>query len=165
MFRNIFRRVDNQDRPDIPTYPAITLLTHCFMKGLQSGAILGLVAIPLIRYRSAKSYYAAWKKSMVISPIFGGSMTTLLLFGKDISGGLTDDGVDDRAYRIKHNEGQVKVDKYSIISGLGGASVGAVSGLGVLASASTGIAFGVLYCVGERHSDVLTEFIKKNQFK
>ena len=49
MFRNIFRRVDNQDRPDIPEYPAITLLTHCIMNGLQSGAKLGLVAIPLIR--------------------------------------------------------------------------------------------------------------------
>lgn len=163
MFSNIYRHVDNQDRPDIPSYPALTLLTHCLMKGLQSGAVLGLIAIPILRYRSGSSFSAAWKRSMVISPIVGCSITTALLLGKDMNGGLTDDSVDDRAYRIKHNEGQVKVDKYSIITGCGGAVIGSVFvGGGVLASTSTGIAFGVLYYIGEGHINSLKETVKKS---
>ena len=58
------------------------------------------------------------------------------------------DGVDDRAFRIMHNKGQVKIDKYSTVGAAVGAGIGAVSLVGmsaVLAGASTGVAVGVLY--------------------
>ena len=56
-------------------------------------------------------------------------------------------GIDDRAYRIEHNVGQMTVDKYSLIGGLIGAADGAILGKfglrSVAASSLTGVAAGV----------------------
>jgi len=150
MFNNVFRHSENDDRVDIPNYPAITLINHCFNKGVQSGAIIGLFTIPLLAYKRKISIKDAWKKSMTIAPVLGGIFVPSLLIGKDVMGDLTDDGVDDRAYRIVHNEGQNKVDKYSIIGACSGAIFGVLIGGGYIAAASTGVALSVIYYSAEK---------------
>jgi phage shock protein PspC (stress-responsive transcriptional regulator) len=70
-----------------------------------------------------------------------------MLYKKHLDGELAADGVDDRAYRLVKNSGQVLVDKYSLVGGGVGATYGAIfGGLGVrsvFSGTMTGVAFGV----------------------
>lgn len=70
-----------------------------------------------------------------------------LLAFKQAQGSLTDEGVDDRAYRISKHAGQAKVDTYTLVGGLIGAADGAILGKfglrSVCASSLTGVALGV----------------------
>ena len=62
-----------------------------------------------------------------ISSFLGGSLSLGSLYAKYLSGDLvSNEAVDDRAYRIYKNEGQNKVDKYSIIGTAAGMSLGNV---------------------------------------
>jgi len=90
---------------------------------------------------------------MIPAPVLGAAITLSMLYALDYSKPMGTDGVDDRAFRIVKNEGQVKVDNYSTVAAAGGAALGAVSVGGlpaVLAGASTGVAFGVVYYMVEK---------------
>jgi len=107
--------------------------------------MLGLIAIPLLKYKRKISIQQAWKTSMTMGPIIGGLLVPSLLIAKDFNGDLTEDGVDDRAYRIVHNEGQNLVDKYSLIGVCTGSICGVILGSGYLPAMSTGVALSVIF--------------------
>lgn len=89
-------------------------------------------------------------------PVSAALFTTIsagALLKKEYEGLLDEDGVNDRAFRIAHNAGQVKVDKYAAIGAGVGASVGAILGRAavrsVLSSSLTGVAAGVVAYASE----------------
>lgn len=75
------------------------------------------------------------------------AISAVALYKKHHDGVLDDDGVNDRAFRIAKNAGQVKVDQYALAgAGLGatfGAIVGRTAVRAVLSSGLTGVAAGV----------------------
>lgn len=151
---NFDRKIDenNFDDTSLPIHPARVLCAHVAQKGIQGGAVGGiLIGVPLISFLRKIPLRTAWSRVMVSAPIIGSFVTLSMLHGLDYSKPMGIDGVDDRAYRIMHNQGQVKVDKYSTVGAAVGAGIGAVSLAGmsaVVAGASTGVAVGVLYyCV------------------
>lgn len=138
---------------DLPVYPARTLAGHVATKGLQAGSLLGLlVATPAIARLRKKSMCSAWVIAVPVFAFVGAGAALGMLYNKHSAGQLTEDGVDDRAYRIHHNEGQRAVDRYSTVGGM----VGLCSVLvwrrfrSTLATAGTGIALGVLLFTGEK---------------
>lgn len=138
---------------DLPVYPARTLAAHVAAKGLQAGALIGLlVATPAVMKFGKKSIYSSWSIAVPVSATLGCSIALGMLYGKYINGQLTEDGVDDRAYRIYHHAGQRKVDRYSAVGGVAGlCSVIVLRRFrGTLATAATGVAAGVLLYAAEK---------------
>jgi hypothetical protein len=151
------RKVDSNSYTalDMPLYPARVLTAHCAVKGIQAGSLIGLLVVTPFQYFVRKTPLTqAWRSAVPTSAVAGTALSFGLLAYKGYQGALDVAGVDDRAYRISQSQGQVKVDRYSMIGGLTGASVGAVvSRLGlrsVLASGCTGVAVAVLYYVVEK---------------
>ena len=83
-----------------------------------------------------------WHSFVPSATIVGATFSSSMLYGKDLKGDLTIPGVDDRAYRIVKNPGQVKVDRYSLIGFGAGAVVGTIVGGATVPLACTGIAMG-----------------------
>lgn len=140
------RKVVQSDYSEkMPEYPARVLSIHMLHKGLQTGSIIGVISIvPYILLRKVKMA-DAWRKAvpvatMIVTPV---CVAVPHFMGLDVA------GVDDRAFRLTKNVGQNKVDMYSTI-GLGiGAATGAITGLGLLPCATTGIALGTVAYVIE----------------
>jgi hypothetical protein len=144
------RRVDQGAYTrEMPPYPARTLLAHCAMKGVEWSA-LGLLLWPLAARRSG-SFAASFRPVFLALPCVGLGATALALAAKART--MDDAGVDDRAYRIARSAGQNAVDREALVGAAAGAAAGAVlvgGGVaGVLATASLGVALGVVYHVSE----------------
>eukprot|EP01032_Pedospumella_encystans_P027343 gene27343-30907_t len=145
---NFSRRIDEScyDADSLPTYPARVLAVHVAQKGVQAGALGGLLMVPVISYLRKLPLRTAWTRVMVPAPFIGTAISLSMLFAMDYYKPMGLEGVDDRAFRIMNNAGQVKVDKYSTVALAAGAAIGAVTigGLSaILAGASTGVAAGV----------------------
>lgn len=113
---------------------------------MQAGAIGGLLLVPVVSYLRKLPMRTAWTRVMAPAPFIGTAMTLSMLFAMDYYKPMGLEGVDDRAFRIMNNAGQVKVDKYSTVAMAVGAAIGAVAIGGIpaiLAGASTGVAAGV----------------------
>jgi len=71
---------------------------------------------------------------------FGIAMTMMRTYGN------TDDQIYDRTYRLRHNKGQVRMDKFTYgcaaLGGLGGAA-GGLSSAGAVASGVQGASMGI----------------------
>lgn len=74
--------------------------------------------------------------------------TGLLGVGKVYGTPLTPDGVEDRVYRLRHNVGQNRTDKFSRIGSVAGAAISAaqygISGSSLLGGAAFGTSIGIL---------------------
>lgn len=118
---DIQRKIDHSlyGDNDLPEYPARKLIIHVAIKGLQLGSVLGVFALtPAVAfyYRKRLSIRDAFRYTVPASTILGGVFSLGLLYGKYYQGDLSsNDGVDDRAYRLHKNSGQQQVDRYSFI--------------------------------------------------
>ena len=153
---DFLRKVPEEKRGLIPTYPALTLALHVAGKGAQIGSVAGLgltaltaVACTLVGRKRPQ----AWKMIMVPSTIVGTSTTCSLLYSKHLNNELDDAAVDDRAQRIANNTEQIKTDKYSLAGFSLGAVVGVIAGQNVVSMSCTGIAAGVLFYFAEREKN------------
>ena len=115
---------------DLPEYPARKLIIHVLVKGLQLGSVLGLFALTpgiAFYYRKRLSIKDAFRYIVPVSTISGGLSSLGLLYGKYYQGDLSsNDGVDDRAYRLHKNAGQNQVDRYSFIGFMSGSAASTV---------------------------------------
>jgi hypothetical protein len=94
----------------------------------------------------------AWIRTMTAAPILGATAALAMLYAKNYNEMIGEEGIDDRAYRIMHNQGQVRADKYGMTGAAIGAAIGTIVAPGVapvLASAFTGVAMGVAVHVAE----------------
>ena len=151
-----FSRKINKDKytsEDLPEYPARTLAIHVGLKGVQAGSTLGLLlGVPFATYWKKFPVQAAWLKIMAPAPFVGCAVSLMMLAAKHLSTPMDDDGVDDRAFRILNNIGQVTVDRYSMIGGVTGAAFSAVALRNVrpvVAGSATGVMFGVIFYLFE----------------
>lgn len=141
------------DNEKLPEFPARVLLGHITMKGMQLGSVLGCFSIPIVALVRKQPVGLTARTVFPLTVMGGLTVAYGKLYKTYLDGKLDNDGVDDRAYRILHNKGQVKVDQYTAI----GAMVGVIAGIAVsrgrpgstLSSACFGIACGIVSHVAE----------------
>lgn len=128
---------------DLPKYPARTLCIHVAMKGAQLGSALGLVSVLPFAYFRQRSILSAWKVTMPFGSVTGILIAGGLMYGLAYQGKLDINGVDDRAFRISRSLDQTKIDRYSFVGSLAGASVGVLLSRGSLAATNAGFLSGI----------------------
>eukprot|EP01040_Poterioochromonas_malhamensis_P005868 gene5870-6310_t len=172
---DFFRKVDADayTAQDMPEYPARTLTAHCVMKGIQLGSVAGTLlvapALKIVRRNTDLTFNQALRTALPRSILGGLALSLGLLAGKAYQGALDIEGVDDRAYRIHHSEGQKKVDKYSTIGGMAGSGAGVLIGGGSMAAivsfSGIGVTAGIGYYLFEKYQilDEIKKLEKKDQ--
>lgn len=166
------RKVKQEDYTNtMPEYPARYLTIHCAVKGLQLGSILGLALTPPVAYFRKIPIMQAFTRTAPVSVVGGVGLVLGILYYKYYEGVLDEAGVDDRAYRLANSAGQVKVDQYTFVGSLIGASTGAVFGRGgarsILAATSVGVTSAVVYYLTEKtgHLQQAKDFIDEQTKK
>ncbi|KAK9828347.1 hypothetical protein WJX74_010232 [Apatococcus lobatus] len=106
-----------------PKCPQATaeLLTHICQKGFQAGSLVGLgIVLPAValRRRSSgaslvtKEFQTTGAKVLTYSAAIGlmttGAMGLGMIYGRP----LETEGIEDRAYRLRYNEGQLRTDLF-----------------------------------------------------
>jgi hypothetical protein len=141
---SVTRKVDQSKYTDqMPMYPGRTLAVHVATKGLQLGSIVGLALTPILAWRRRTSMVKVWRNFVPMSTLLGATVSTSMIYGKDLKGDMTVEGVDDRAYRIVKNKAQTKVDTYSAVGATAGAVTGVIVGGATVPLFCTGVALGV----------------------
>jgi hypothetical protein len=105
------------------------LYGHVLTKGAQIGATVGTFVVAPLYYRlhSGTTPFPKLARLSFISMAVGTGITGFMLVAKmkaDVT--MTEDGVKDRAYRIHHNAGQNRIDRYSL-TGATAATLSAVT--------------------------------------
>lgn len=140
---------------DMPRYPARVLAAHLTAKGMQLGACLGSAVIPVYALIRKRPMGEVARVAFPLTVGLGATFAYGKAYKMYAEGKLDEAGVDDRAYRITKNAGQVKVDKYSFIGGLAGATTAVFTAKGrpgtTLAYACVGITLGVIAQVLDDH--------------
>lgn len=143
-------KLTDQEFENIP-YPNLELGLHITRKTFQASCVIlvgvatvscairpysGLSRMQSIRQRISKSGLR-W---MVIGSALGPAMTAAKVKGSN----LTEDAVVDRCYRIRHNRGQVRVDRGEDLGLVAGVVATSMMGHGWILGAVLGAAGGVL---------------------
>lgn len=151
------RRVPRGTYPvaDFPQYPAQVLFNHLVAKAVQAGAIAGLAITPIWALTRSRPMLLVFPRVLTVTTGGAVAATIGLMVRLEMSGDLGPARVDDRAYRISKNAGQLRADWYAAIGGCVGASLGAVFGKRALRSvfpaSMTGIAVGTLTAAAETY--------------
>ena len=80
----------------------------------------------------------------------GGMASSTLLYYQDTTGKFDIPSIDDRAYRITKNQGQVMADKYSLAGAAAGTVGGVIAGGNILTLAAAGVGLGALTFVAQK---------------
>jgi Protein of unknown function (DUF1757) len=137
---DISRRVDRSQYsdPSVPEFPAKVLLSHIVYKGLQYGSLGGIAIAPLWALSRARPLSVVFPRVVWTGAAVGLAGSFGLLAARGFQGALSNEGVDDRAFRLSKNVGQVEMDQASGLGGVLGASIGAIFGKRALRSVLTG---------------------------
>eukprot|EP00042_Codosiga_hollandica_P040842 m.357096 g.357096 ORF g.357096 m.357096 type:complete len:242 (-) comp55965_c0_seq1:1413-2138(-) len=125
-------------------YPGAVLTEHVAIKGLQTGAVLSTLATIVVSLRNRKNnliislddraqplsrfgqFLCLGLKHGRIGFVLGPLVATSALLGMAaMKEDMALDGIQDRAFRLEHNKGQLLVDRFSFYGG----AFGALSGL------------------------------------
>eukprot|EP00919_Chromeraceae_sp_WS-2016_P041375 GHVR01098585.1.p1 GENE.GHVR01098585.1~~GHVR01098585.1.p1 ORF type:complete len:162 (+),score=21.16 GHVR01098585.1:119-604(+) len=122
-------RLTDEQMKDIP-YPLLELGIHVSLKNVQLFSCLGMLAVgpalALIRKKPiGKTMFTAGKYGTIIGLGTGPAMT--LAKAKS----LDQDGLYDRAYRLRNNRGQLFVDQMAALFGTCGIISGFFMGKGI----------------------------------
>ncbi|KAJ3335250.1 hypothetical protein HDU93_005816 [Gonapodya sp. JEL0774] len=117
-------RVTDSSVDGMPKNTGAVVTTHVVAKSVQAGSLLGLVLSPLFRLRSKtpRPFLVSLSRPPALGALFGIPIGLAMVVGKSYD--MDADGVDDRAYRIVHNAGQVDVDRHAAFGAFVGALVG-----------------------------------------
>lgn len=126
--------MSNEQENDGVKYPTTLLFRHILTKGLQVGSLFGSgVLLPALYFSSPKFQIDRSAKFLTYSVIGGVALSGRpLIVSFDnafLSGaaglvkyvGMDQEGLEDRAYRIKYNEAQNRLDRLNTLFGLFGA--------------------------------------------
>lgn len=149
-FRNMMgQKLADEEMGQIK-YPRMELYTHVTFKTIQAGALLGMVLIaPAVRLVSGPRTLNAISETALRygrnGALIGIPLGPLMTYGRATSGdGLNEDGFTDRAYRLRYNRNQVRVDQASIVGTLGGAGVAVLLGSSAVSGAVVGLVGGTV---------------------
>ena len=125
--------LSDEQYSDIPS-PRFELHVHVLYKTVQAGSILGMVVfgplVGLVRGRSWTAVKAAALKGGRIGAMIGVPMGPLMTEMTLSKAKATPESIFDRCYRIRHNIGQVRTDRFCTIGSVVGTGVGVALGAG-----------------------------------
>ena len=107
-WRNLLGQKLTDDEMREIKHPALELYTHVTFKTVQAGALLGMVVIaPVFRLAVGPRTLLAVKETALRygrnGAIIGLPLGPLMTYGRATSGeGINDDGMFDRAYRLRY---------------------------------------------------------------
>jgi hypothetical protein len=150
---NPFRKVVSLDKylDTEPHYPAGVLYAHLAMKGLQLGSVVSILGVVPILRMVRKVPLAVGFQRYVPGVTLGAGVVTMLA---PILMQLDQEGIDDRGRRLEFNEPQLTVDKYSVVGGGLGFTIGALARRGAIATGALGIVGSLGYYLAEKHGYV-----------
>lgn len=149
-FRNMFGQKLTDDEMGKIKHPAVELYAHVTFKTIQAGALLGMVVIaPAVRLAVGPRTLVAVTETAVRygrnGAIIGIPLGPLMTYGRATSGeGINEDGYIDRAYRLRYNRNQVRVDQASVLGTLGGAGGALMLGSSAVSGAVVGLVGGMV---------------------
>lgn len=112
-------------------------------------------AAPLWAFSRSKPLVAVAPRVLAVTTVGAAAVSMGMLLMKEYQGALTPEGVDDRAYRLSKNVGQVTIDQYSGIGAVVGAAYNSIFGRTALRSVALGgimgVAAGAAYYGFERY--------------
>jgi hypothetical protein len=139
----IFRKVDQSSySSEMPEYPTLVLLKHLAYRGMQVGAVVGLLSVPPLKYLKKKWTVSYIFRTVVPAVSYGMGVGAMAI---PYAKGLDADGIDDRAYRLAHNEKQNRLDFYSTWGLAIGASAATLLKFPIAASGTAGVAASILF--------------------
>lgn len=149
-FRNILgQKLTDEEMANIK-YPRVELYSHVTFKTIQAGALLGMIVIaPAVRLAAGPRTLKAVTETALRygrnGAIIGIPLGSLMTYGRATSGdGIDEDGFIDRAYRLRYNRNQVRVDRASMLGTLGGAGVALLLGGSAVSGAVVGLVGGTV---------------------
>lgn len=148
--RNLLGQKLTDDEMGKIKHPAVEVYAHVTFKTIQAGALLGMVVIaPAVRLAVGPRTLAAVTETALRygrnGAIIGVPLGPLMMYGRATSGeGIHEDGFIDRAYRLRYNRNQVRVDQASILGTLGGAGGALLLGGSAVSGAMVGLVGGTV---------------------
>ena len=132
-----------------PKYPAWSLLSHVIAKVVQTGAVVGVVAAPVLGLaRGGSGSGNLYLKVLVTTTSAAAVLSALFAAKLTFDGEMDEESVNDMAFRLTRHATQPAVDYHGMVGGCVGATTGAIFGKAALRSvfthSMTGIAIGVL---------------------
>ena len=139
------KSLTREEYEDIPQ-PRFELHTHVLVKNVQVGLILGMgVFGPLIGLIRGRSRAAALAGSLKGGKIGVGVLAPLApVMTEAAIRNQEAERIYDRAFRIRHNSGQMRADRWAVAGGLGGGIAGAFGMVSPLVGPMVGIAMGTV---------------------
>ena len=118
---------------------------HVMLKDVQALAFLGMVfvapAVQMIRGpRTLSAVLATSLKYGKVGAVLGVPAGALMMYQREKGAEIDEDGFNDRAYRLRRNRNQVRVDRGSYL----GALVGIGGAIGMGAALSSGAIAGMV---------------------
>eukprot|EP00281_Chroomonas_sp_CCMP1168_P022679 CAMPEP_0206235478 /NCGR_PEP_ID=MMETSP0047_2-20121206/13172_1 /ASSEMBLY_ACC=CAM_ASM_000192 /TAXON_ID=195065 /ORGANISM="Chroomonas mesostigmatica_cf, Strain CCMP1168" /LENGTH=210 /DNA_ID=CAMNT_0053659687 /DNA_START=29 /DNA_END=661 /DNA_ORIENTATION=+ len=157
------RRVDRSKYTDesMPEHPGATLLSHVALRGAQVGSLAGVLIFAPIQWIRGGRKEALLKTiaprigamGLLGGGVLGGAMVVGMALAPPSSKPSskppwTDDGVDDRAFRISHNQKIIDQDNYLAGGALAGLVCGrSQAGRGIVGHVAVGMAMATLASV------------------
>lgn len=138
-------KLSDEEMAKIP-YPFPELATHVTIKDIQAFGLIGTCIVgPILAVKNTSTRNMAGLavkctkagRVGVILGLFAGPAMTFLRVKNE-----TEEAIEDRCYRLRHNRNQVRVDQASIVGGLAGSAVGMTMAnptLGFLVGMSSGV--------------------------
>ncbi|CAF0886842.1 unnamed protein product [Didymodactylos carnosus] len=146
--------LDDEQRVLIP-HPLRELTLHCIYKGIEVAPVVGLATVlPYQLYKSKRNPQLRPILSRVgtmYGAVAGAVLSVTFMHAKLYQEKYDEYRIWDRSYRLRHSQGQLRADRYSLYSAIVGGVTGFVIGLPTKFSglsggkgALLGIPFGLL---------------------
>ncbi|EDO46076.1 predicted protein [Nematostella vectensis] len=136
--RNMLGQTLEDEEMRVIKYPCTELTTHVTFKTIQAFALLGMVAVgPAVRgIRGPRNLQAIIDTAVnygKYGAVLGAAAGPAMTYARVVGGGIDEDGLYDRCYRLRYNRNQVRTDRLAFLGTLGGAA-GAMAMGGSLSS-------------------------------
>ncbi len=144
-FRNTFGEKMTEEELQKINYAKYELYYHVALKDVQAFALIGMMVVaPAVRLirgpRSWPAVQATALKYGKVGAVLGMPAGLLMMYQREKAANIGDEGFYDRAYRLRKNRNQVRVDRGSYLGTLAG--IGGAVGMG--ASLSSGAVVGLV---------------------
>ena len=144
-FRNMLGEQLSDEEMQTIKHSKAELYYHVALKDVQAFALLGMVVVaPAVQMIRGPRTFAALQTTAVkygkVGAVLGVPAGLLMMYGRERSLDIGDEGYFDRAYRLRKNRNQVRVDRGSYL----GALAGVAGAFGMGASLSSGAVVGMV---------------------
>lgn len=144
-FRNLLGEQMSDEEMQIIKHSKAELYFHVMLKDVQAFAFLGMCVIaPAVQMIRGPRTFAAFQSTAIkygkVGAALGVPAGVIMTYMRERSADIDEDGFYDRAYRLRKNRNQVRIDRGTYL----GTMAGVAGALGMGASISSGAVVGMV---------------------